>query len=489
METNRGFKSHDASSDHLLSMTRWESYSTQKKNPAAGIINMLDPERPSVVENNREYMKTLLEYHRYFCSEEIAYRGHDETNESLNAGKWKEFIKTMLCTNPTFKQLHGRMLQQYNAYDYTSKRSSIDLIKALAYEVRHQIEKLLNSAGMYSMLIDECKDNAGHEELSTCFRFVNEGQIEERFYDLTRLKETNAQTIVKGVLPTTEKLCSSATLLELGGDGASVMSGCYKGVGAKLRIRYPWLLYIHCAAHRLNLVVAAYFRTVSEANNVINVSKSLHDILNVATHREIFESVQKECYPKQPIMAASSLTEVRWSCKFEGVNTMVKRLQAILVSLQKIGASNSNQPDLAAGLYHKILSGKFVISLCFLHKVLAIMNGLSKTMQEYDIKWVNVANEMLAVKRLLLELKTNDIIEHAEELCSTVNIVLDYKDPLYVSRRGVTRSTCPREFCESLKAASVPMLLEELERRFSRENTSILAALEALDASKATYRD
>ena len=294
---------------------------------------------------------------------------------------------------------------------------------------------------------------------------------------------------MKGVLPTTEKLCSSATLLALGADDASVMSGCYKGVGAILRRRYPWLLYIYCAAHRLNLVVAAYFRTVLEANNVINVYKSLHDIFNVASHREIFESVQKECYPKQPIMGASSLTEVRWACKFEGVNTMVKRLQAILVSLQKIGASNSNQADLAAGLYHKILSGTFLISLCFLHKVLAIMNGLSKTMQEYDIKWVNVANKMLAVKWLLLELKTTYIVEHAEELCSTVNIALDYEDPLYVSRRGVTRSTCPREYCESLKAASVPMLLEELERRFSRENTSILAALEVLDASKATYLD
>ncbi|KAI6649563.1 Hydrocephalus-inducing protein [Oopsacas minuta] len=189
-------------------------------------------------------------------------------------------------------------------------------------------------------------------------------------------------------------------------------------------------------------------------------------------------------------MAASSLLQKSDGLvSFEGVIAMVKRLQAILVSLQKIGSSNSNQADLAAGLYHKILSGKFVISLCFLHKVLAIMNGLSKTMQEYDIKWVNVANEMSAVKRLLLELKTNDIIEHAEELCSTVNIALDYEDPLYVSRRGVTRSTCPREFCESLKAASVPMLLEELERRFSRENTSILAALEDLDASKATYLD
>jgi hypothetical protein len=46
-------------------MTRWESYNIQKKNPGASIRNMLDPERPSAVENNREYTKTLLEYHRY----------------------------------------------------------------------------------------------------------------------------------------------------------------------------------------------------------------------------------------------------------------------------------------------------------------------------------------------------------------------------------------------------------------------------------------
>ena len=113
---------------------------------------------------------------------------------------------------------------------------------------------------------------------------------------------------------------------------------------------------------------------------------------------------------------------------------MVKRLPAILVSLWKIGASNSNQADLAAGLYHKIISGKFVISICFLPKVLAIMNGLTKIMQEDDIKWVNVANEMLVVNKLLVELETDDISESAEDLCSTVNTALDYEAPVYVSR-------------------------------------------------------
>ena len=169
------------------------------------------------------------------------------------------------------------------------------------------------------MLIDECKDNAGHEELSTCFRFVNdEGEVQEQFYELTRLKQTDANTIVKeGVLPTSEQFASSLTVLALGGDGASVMSGCYEGIGAKLKRFYPCLLYVHCAAHSLNLIVAEYFRTVKAATNVMKIYKSLHAIFNVASHREIFEATQRDIHPKEPIMAASSLTEVRWACKFE----------------------------------------------------------------------------------------------------------------------------------------------------------------------------
>lgn len=233
------------------------------------------------------------------------------------------------------------------------------------------------------------------------------------------------------------------------------------------------------------MIVGAYFRTVKAASNVINVYKSLHTIFNVASHREIFEAIQKEHYPKEPLLAASSLTEVRWACKFEGVNTMMRRLKAILLSLQKIADSNSSQTDSAAGLYHKILCGKFIVSLCFLHRVLSIMNGMSMVMQESDIKWVTAANEMVAIRKLLVEIESDKIIESAKNLCSTVGITVDYEDALYVSRNDTTpTSVSPREFCERLKAASIPMILGELERRFSNENIEVLGALEALDASK-----
>ena len=299
----------------------------------------------------------------------MAYGGHDETDEPLNAGKWKEFIKVMLRTNPEFQQLHSGLTQTYKIHDYTSKGSSIQLKNAMASEVRHMIEEQIEKRGMYQMFIDECKDNAGHEEQSSCIRFLNdERRIEELFYDLVRVKETDAETIVnEHVLPTSEKFSLSAILLALGADGASAMSGCYNGVAAKLKRNYPWLLYVHCAAYRLNLIVLAYFRTVKEVCSVTTVYKALHNILNVASNTEIFEDVQVELSQKQPVMAASSLTEVRWAPKFEGVDTRIKRFRGILVSLQKIGSSNSKQADSAV---HKILSGRFIISLCFLHYIL-----------------------------------------------------------------------------------------------------------------------
>ena len=74
-------------------------------------------------------------------------------------------------------------------------------------------------------------------------------------------------------------------------------------------------------------------------------------------------------------------------------------------------------------------------------------------------------------------------------VCTTVNITLDYEKPVGVSRQDSTESASPHEFFEHPKAAPVPLLLQELERRFSGENTEILGAFEGLDSSKSTYLD
>ena len=203
---------------------------------------------------------------------------------------------------------------------------------------------------------------------------------------------------------------TSATLLAVGADGASVMSGCYQGVGASLARQYPWLIYIHCAAHRLNPIVATHPSKVIAAKEVMEACKALHQGFNVAKHKQIFRECRKDYYLKEPLRAVSSLTE-----KFEGVNTT---------------------HQLAAGLYHKMRSHRCISSLCFLHRVLAIMNELRKAMQESSIKWIAISGELLALRQLLQDLKIHphDMLDAVKTLCSSVGIPTIFKDSIHIQR-------------------------------------------------------
>ena len=106
------------------------------------------------------------------------------------------------------------------------------------------------------------------------------------------------------------------------------------------------------------------------AKSLFDVYQSLHNVFNVANNREIFEETQKEVYPNEPIVSAKSLTHTRWSCRFLALDTIFRKLKTILIYLQKVSTTNSSYAEVAAGLYHKFLPSKFIISLSFYMKFL-----------------------------------------------------------------------------------------------------------------------
>ena len=380
---SKGFTKHENGNDHQLALDRWKNKMDIESGKKLSVINQIDPDRVSVVMENREYIKLLLKYHIYFVKNELPYRGHDETEESISPGKWRDFINLQLETNPEFNRLHNHIEKQQKNCDYTSKRSCNEMIQILSEAVAVKIVSDINETKMYSIMIDESKDNAGHEELSLCVQYVKDYTTQERFLTLHRIDKADAHTIVDNhILPHLKEMGFHAELLGGGADGASVMSGAYEGVFQILKTLHPWLVYVHCAAHRNNLVVTSYLATLKEAVLVIKVYKGLHAVFNVANNREIFEKNQNQLYPKQRKMCVSALTEIRWGCQFEGVDTILSRIKALLASLIEIANSTSDTADKAAGLYHKILSSNFITSLvskkcCYLLMLLNLINTFS----------------------------------------------------------------------------------------------------------------
>ena len=62
-------------------------------------------------------------------------------------------------------------------------------------------------------------------------------------------------------------------------------------------------------------------------------------------------------------------------------------------------------------------------------------------------------------------------------VCSMIGIYIDYEKV-----RG-------HELSQSLKADAIPMIIRELDKRFSNANLKILMSIDALDASITCYLD
>ena len=165
-DKNRGMDGHACSTDHLKSFGLWESFVTNK----VSIQERLDPLLPELIEKNRDYFRILVPFIRYFVVEELAYRSRDEHDDSANnQGNYMEFIKLALETNPTFDKLRGNIKKQCSInQDYTSKTIFNDFVEIMASQVRDKIGEDIKSCGMFYLIIDECKDNASHEQLSVC---------------------------------------------------------------------------------------------------------------------------------------------------------------------------------------------------------------------------------------------------------------------------------------------------------------------------------
>ena len=61
-----------------------------------------------------------------------------------------------------------------------------------------------------------------------------------------------------------------------GSDGASVYVGRLNGVVATLRVEIPWLLGVHCIAHRLELSVLDALKDEEQLNNVQEMLQGLY---------------------------------------------------------------------------------------------------------------------------------------------------------------------------------------------------------------------
>lgn len=138
---------------------------------------------------------------------------------------------------------------------YYSERIVQELLSILAQQIEDDQLAALSNSQFHGLMIDESTDISVVNQLVLYGRYVNEtGEPCTSFLKIVDLFDGTAERIEEALQAyLTDKQLVFNRLMGFGSDGASVMIGRRTGVATRLKQRNPYLVAIHCVAHRLAL--------------------------------------------------------------------------------------------------------------------------------------------------------------------------------------------------------------------------------------------
>ncbi|XP_050065897.1 zinc finger MYM-type protein 1-like [Aphis gossypii] len=437
---------------HLTCMTKWHAHIQSK---TSGSVHTLvtNAHRDKILEN-RDYMLTLIDIILFLAHQGVAFRGHIENETSLNQGELgnlKEACKLMAKYNPTFA------LNYAKPTNHTSWLIQNQIIEICAKHLRNTIVEDIISAGMYSVSCDEARCHK-EEQLAVCVRYPKNLKVEERFVgflDVSQSQNADSQSY----------------------DGASVMSGHTGGVQAKLKEIHPKAIYVHCMAHKLNLVVIDMCKHLKDARNLFNGLEALYVHFSQPTKNKKMTDIQEKLGVKKTKIPQNRITKIKDVAQ-------------------------------AIGLLSTIKNGKFVVHLFVLNDVLKIINILSTQLQS---KSTTLGKSSSLVCGVIDTLKNNRSDVYFDNLwnditifCEEHDVSLDIpsqggskrrrREPTYLQQYAVLSTTSAEEYRvnDVLMGTSInknywkmhcfypilDIIIVNMEKRFSPESMEIAQSVD-----------
>ena len=197
-----------------------------------------------------------------------------------------------------------------------------------------------------------------------------------------KLAQCDAVSIEESLGGVTENYDLNHTnCLGFGSDGASVMTGCDNGVAALLKRKNPYLLSLHCAAHKLAL---ASSQAAKKVPAIAQYQKSLSAIYTYFSHSSVHTEGLTEVQRilEEPEIKMKRLYQVRWLSFDVTVDAVLRSIPALVTFFEH--EAQQGDPT-AIGIHSCICSYKFLTITHFVKDILSILTKLSLTFQLTDI--------------------------------------------------------------------------------------------------------
>ncbi|KAI6659683.1 Zinc finger MYM-type protein 1-like [Oopsacas minuta] len=167
--------------------------------------------------------------------------------------------------------------------------------------LRIKICDCVRKANSFSLLTDESKDESKKEKLAIIVRYVDDkANVDERFLTFVDATSLTAERLITNLISTLNKHgLDHACIVSQGYDGVAVMSGNCHDVQQRMKEIYPYAMYIHCYAHKLNLVLVDCAKKIQFACDLFLLLEALYVFISSSKAHTIFVSMQKELHPEK----------------------------------------------------------------------------------------------------------------------------------------------------------------------------------------------
>jgi len=217
-------------------------------------------------------------------------RAHVDKISDTNCGNFLELLHLRCRDIPWLSFKLEQSLKKHTLW--LSSYILNEIIDIAAGLVRQTLCENITNAEISSLIVDETTDVSNDEQLSICFWYVMQGEVQESFIGFYNPKNTEGKTLfilLKRVLQDLGLNINS--MVGQCYDGAANMSGVQKGVAARMQGIVPEAVYVHCYAHRLHLAL----QDTLEANIVLRIAlgvvQSLHHFFSLTKKESNFEEL------------------------------------------------------------------------------------------------------------------------------------------------------------------------------------------------------
>jgi hypothetical protein len=306
-----------------------------------------------------------------------------------------------------------------------------EILQLLSNSIVRSIASSVRESGSFALIVDGTQDVSKKEQLSICLRYVDEQLFpHEVFVGMYEPPSTTGEDLARSVGDVLIRLnLPFAALRGQTYDGASNMSGQYKGCQALINEKQPLALYTHCGAHVVNLVAQTVSEVVVPIRDAI---QSLHELGCLFSQsikcRSSFKNIVETDHDITKLKQIRPICPTRWLVRVPAISAVLDQYDSILLCLDEMSAtpSGTHVAARASGLLAVFSAPATLLCLKMALKILGPLEMLNRSLQS---RYQTVAGMCSAVEEMvetLLSFRTEDdfdrILSDTNAVCQTLDL-------------------------------------------------------------------